>query len=56
MKKKNSWDLKPKESIFTKQERIKRRDEYLTKHPKDKETFLCACGKRHKWSELGRAH
>ena len=56
MKNKNSWDLKPKESLFSKQERIKSRDEYLKKHPEEKESFLCHCGKRHKWSEQGRPH
>ena len=56
MKNKNSWDLKPKESIYNKQERIARRDEHLRYHPKDKSTFLCWCGKRHSWADIGTKH
>lgn len=57
MKQKNSWDLKPKESIYNKKERIQRHDNYRKQFPdEDPNTFRCMCGLRHKWSELGLAH
>ncbi len=58
MKNKNSWDLKPRESLFNKKDRIGIYAEYKENHPEEesKLTFLCFCGKRHSWAELGTKH
>ncbi len=59
MKNKNSWEMTARESLFNKQERKDRWQLYQENNPDDLDSinsFLCNCGKRHSWAEVGRKH